>query len=343
MKFLKHVLMNEASDFSAGGGDGLDVSTIGASSDSSESNDFQIGSDTDAMKAYGLDPEKYGLDKKVAESPKEESQGSDEIKADSQETDEKPFLDFVNSLGAIHSDLPIKIENKDELKNLIQKGKDYTLKTQSLSEERKALELERTQTNEELNAAINEFKTSQEGFSKQMQELEQWTFALNELRESAPDVFEEVQRTYSGVQKQFSNPIINQQLQSFQREIDEVKKGLSQRENKLIVDEFEREKGSLSATEQSMKELGLNIEWDKVKAEWAATGQPLKNVVGSLYFDQMAKVQASKSKVETIKAKVESKPVGIGNKSRSGSKAPTIDPGLKGFDRAMALYKQLQN
>ena len=343
MNFRKHRLMNEMGEVDAGGADGLDVSTLSSYSDSGEENDFEIGSDTDALKAYGLDPNKYGLDKKDAtESPKAESQGSDQSKAAGQETDENAWLAKVNEIGAIHNENPIKIETVDQLKEFIQKGQDYTQKTQSLSEERKAWDNEKSGAEKELNTAIQELNTHRQGYEKQLQELEQWTFTLNQIRDNSPDLFEEIQRVNGDVQKQFSNPVLDQQLAAIRAELAETKKGLAQREDKLIVDSFESEYAALSATEQSLKELGITVNKDEVKKKWAATGLSPEEVIGSMYGMKALQAQASKSKVETTKTKIQAKPVGIGSKSRPGAKQPVIDPGLKGFDRAMAMYKQLQ-
>lgn len=339
MKFFKMFesrIMNEADDMSVdvGGFDGDSFDT---------DNGLIETSSEDAIKHLGLDPTKYGLDKEeVAETPDEESQGSDEGEEAGQVTDEKSILDLVNSLGAVHNENPIKVESPEELKNLIQMGKDYTLKTQSLSEERKAWEAEKSSAEEEITKAIEEFNTNQQNFSKQIQELQQWTFALNELRDNAPDVFEEVQRAFNGVQKQFSNPIINQQLEAVNKRLSEAEAKLSQRESKLIVDQFESEKASLSATEQSMKELGITIDWTKVKGEWANSGQPLKSVIGGLYFDQIAKAQASKSKVETTKAKVAAKPAGAASASRPGGKVPAINRKQDYFAQALELYNSFK-
>lgn len=338
-------LMNEAGD--------IDASGSAVSISDSSSNSYSYANDTsesvitpaaEIARSLGLDPDKYGFGKNTSnEKSGEESQGSDEIEEAGQETDEKSVLDIVNSLGLIHSENPFEVGTKDELKNLIQMGKDYTQKTQSLSEERKAFETEKTSTSTELNSAIQEFNTQRQAFDAQIQELQQWTFAMNQLQEDAPDIFEEVQRAYNGVKKQYDNPIISQELNAIRAELAEAKKGLSQRENKLIVDSFESEFAKLSSTEQSLKELGITIDKEQVKKQWAASGMPVNQVVGSLYFDSLAKAQASKSKVETTKAKLQAKPTGTGGKTRVGTSVPAIDPKLKGVERAQALLNQLRS
>jgi len=337
MKYLRMFnsrVMNEATEIDDNGSE--------ASFDIANNSDFIEPTYKDTLTELGLDASKYGLDENQDESSSEESQGSEEVEEAGQATDEKSYLDRVNSLGAIHGETPVKVESEEQLKELIQKGFDYTQKTQSLSEERKAWADEKSSAEKELNSAIEEFNNAQKAYGQQLQELQQWTFTINQLKENAPDVFEEVQRAYEGTTRQFSNPIINQQLETVNKRLSEAEAKLAERENKLIVDSFESEKSSLSATEQSMKELGVTIDWQAVKKEWAATGLPLKNVVGSLYFDSIAKAQASRSKVETTKAKVAARPQGVSGVSRPGNKVPQIDRKLSLYEQAQQMYKHIK-
>jgi hypothetical protein len=195
----------------------------------------------------------------------------------------------------------------------------------------------------ELNAAIDEFNNSQKAYAQQLQEMQQWTFALNQLKSDAPDIFEDVQRAYEGTVKQFSNPVLDQQLASFRAELEEAKKGFAERENKMVLSSFEQEKAQLSATEQSLKELGINVDWNEVKKQWANTGLPLKQVVGSIYFENVTKAQASKAKMETVAKKVAARPVGAAGAARPGEKIKAIDPKLSGLQYASKLWDRYAN
>lgn len=332
--FLNHRLLNEATDLGdSGGNEAFDYS----------SNEVIGDNDEQAFKDHGLDLNKYGFDKEEVELETEsESQGS-ETEEGAGPQDENALLERINALGAIHNELPVKVESLEELKNLVQMGKDYTLKTQTLSEERKAWDAEKSGAENELNAAIQEFNKSQGEYQEQIQELQNWTFTLNQLKESAPDIFDEVQRAYNGTVQQFKNPILDQQLAAIRAELAETKKGLTSREDKLIVDKFETDKASMAATEQSMKELGVNIDWNEVKKEWASSGLEVKKVIGAMYFDQMTKAQASKAKVEATKAKVSARPVATGSKSRPGNQVKAIDPKLSGLQYASALLDRYKN
>jgi hypothetical protein len=296
----------------------------------------------DVMKELGLDPSKYGLNEVQSEAPKEESHGSDENQEAGQVTDEKSYLDWVNSLGAIHNEQPVKVESIEEVKNALQMFKDYTQKTQTLSEERKGWDQEKSGAETELRAAIDHFNTHQKDHEKSLQDLQQWKFTLENLKETAPDLFEEVERAHNGTVKQFSNPVLDQQLSAVNKRLEDAEKKLASREDKLILDSFETEKTAMNATEQSLKELGINIDWADVKKQWANTGMPLKNVVGSIYFENVAKAQASKSKVETTAKKVAARPIGAASASRPGNKVPQIDRTKSLFEQAQELYKNMK-
>ena len=335
--FFRHRLMNEAVEISSDG-----------NASASLANDYSSKSiisenDDDIFKSFGLDASKYGLDDSQDEAPAAESQGSEDSQEAGQETDENAFLERINALGAIHNELPVKIESLADLKNLVQMGKDYTVKTQSLSEERKAWDSEKSSAEKELNGAIEEFNNAQKAYGTQLQEMQQWTFALNQLKTDAPDIFDEVQRAYEGTVKQFSNPVLDQQLAAIRAELAETKKGLSQREDKLIVDSFESEYSALSALEQSAKELGISVNKDDVKKKWAETGMKAEDAFGLLYGKMAMQAQASKSKVETTRQKVAAKPTGGASASRPGSKAPAIDSKLTGMAYASALLDRYKN
>lgn len=353
MKFLKlfnNRLMGAAEDLSGDGGgfdDGGIVDDGGSDTEALEDNESIFDNSwKDEFKEMGLDPAKYGIDDNDEVEEEADSQESEKVEGTGQNTDEKSFLDQLNS-GLVHNELPFKVESVEEARNFIQMGKDYTLKTQSLSEERKAFETEASSTKEELNAAINEFNIQYKELEPKLQEMQELNFTLEQLKVNAPDIYEEVQRARDGVKTQFANPIINQQLakihaenEAIRAELAEARKGISSKEDKLTLDKFESEKTALAATEQSMKELGVAIDWKAAKDEWVATGMPLKNVVGSLYFESLAKAQASKSKVATTQAKIAARPTGGAGASRPGAKAQAIDPKLKGVALAEALLKR---
>jgi hypothetical protein len=337
---------NLAEEFSDAGGDDDGYEDDGGEVETDGDDDLIGESWEDAFEGTGLDPKKYGLkeEEDQDELEPEGSQEGEEAQGEKgQATDDTSILETLNKLGMIHNELPIKVESLDQAKNLIQKGYDYEAKTSALSQERTQFDAEKTQATEEFQGAIKEFNERVAGFDNQIKEMQQFHFALEQLQKNDPDAFAAIQAAYDDVGTKFNNPIVNQQMQAINKEFAAIREELKSRESKLIVDEFDREKQALSATEQSFKELGVTIDWNAVKNEWAKTGLPLKQVVGSLYIDHVAKAQASKAKVATTKAKVSARPTGAAGSSRPGNKATAIDPNLKGMALAEALYKRHLN
>lgn len=286
----------------------------------------------------GIDPAKYGLDLK---GKKEEIQSDDAQENTEEQPQETSILDAISKLNLVHNDNPIKIESEEDLKRFIQQGVDYTAKTQNLSEERKRWDVERSQAETELNGAIEEFNKAQEAYSQQINELQVWQHTFNRLKVEAPDVFEEVQNAFNQTSNQYKNPIVEQQLKAMQAQLSEAMKGVKQQEYKGVLDEFERDKQSMSSTEQALKDLGITIDWDKVKNEWKETGLPVNKVVGSMYFEQIAKAQASKAKVQSVEKKTAIKS-GVASKARPGKTVPQVKNTKDYLSMALEMYNNMK-
>lgn len=308
---------------------------------------------------FGLEPSKYfsseedqgeeaELEEGQSQEGEEEQQesegqeGEEETGEDAPSEEENSILDQINALGAERNGEKISVGSLDEVKNAIQMAKDYTAKTQALSEERKSFESERETVSNELNAAIEEFNKGRAELEQQMQDYQQWQFTLNHMKESDPDLFHDVESAFKGMSQHFKNPVIESQLAAIRKEQEALRSQLSQREDKLILDEFASEQKQMAATEQALKDLGINVDWDAVKKEWASTGLPVKKVIGAMYFDSIAKAQASKVKVETVKKKVSARPTGAGVKSRPGSSAPRVTGTKDYFAMAQELYNNIK-
>jgi uncharacterized protein YukE len=299
---------------------------------------LDIDQDKALFEDLGIDPNKYGLD---LEGKKEEIQAGDDQENTEAPTQETSILEAINKLNLIHNDNPIKVESEDDLKRFIQQGVDYTTKTQNLSEERKRWDLEKGQAETELNGAIEEFNKAQEAYNQQINELQVWQHTFERLKSEAPDVFEEVQHAFTRTSSQLKNPIIEQQLKSMQAQLQEAMKGVKQQEYKGVLDEFDRGKQSMSSTEQALKDLGINVDWDKVKTEWKETGLPVNKVVGSMYFEQIAKAQASKAKVQTVEKKTAVKS-GIGSNAKTGKMVPQVKNTKDYLSMALEMYNNMK-
>tara|TARA_R110000868_G_scaffold87034_5_gene243662 strand:+ start:1321 stop:2289 length:969 start_codon:yes stop_codon:yes gene_type:complete len=312
------------------------------STDGSESfeqeQSLEQNQDKQLFDELGLDPSKYGLD---LEGKKEEIQTADDQENTGAPTQETSILEAISKMNLIHNDNPIKIESEDDLKRFIQQGVDYTSKTQNLSEERKRWDVEKSQAETELNGAIEEFNKAQESYAKQLEEMQVWQHTFNALKMNTPDVFEEVQHAFNQTANQYKNPIIEAQLKAMQTQLSEAMKGAKQQEYKGVLDSFERDKQSMSSTEQVLKDLGINVDWDKVKTEWKETGLPVNKVVGSMYFEQIAKAQASKAKVQSTEKKIAVKS-GVGAAAKTGKMVPQVKNTKDYLSMAYELYNNMK-
>lgn len=330
LKVFPRMLMNEAAEVEQGG--------------APEVNDFGEKTAESLFSELGLDASKYNLDESEPEESVEVAKEGDENnpeedKEAAQETEESAYLKWVNSLGAEREGQPITINSKDEVKNALQMYKDYTVKTQSLSEERKVFESEKSQAEQMFQESVQELNQSIQKHQEQLRELEQWSFALDQLKQSAPDIFEEIQRAYTGVKQQFTNPILEQQLKAIREEMEPLKKNLTQRENELILKGFESEWEASKSVEQSLSELGIKLDKDQVMKEWANTGLSVNKVIGALYGEQILKAQASKAKVATVQKKVAAKPTGAASNSRPGARVPEVRGTKDYLDAVTKLYQ----
>lgn len=291
------------------------------------------GSDA-IFESLGIDKEKYGI--------KEEEPGEEFSEEEAPPVEENSYLEKINAMGLVHNENPFKVETPEQLKSLIQQGFDYTSKTQKLSDERKTWETERSQAEAEINTAIQELNEANAKYETQLRELQQWQHTFESLKQSAPDVFEEVQNAYNNTARQFQNPILEQQIKAMNQRLAEAEKSYKAKEHQAIADEFEREKGKLSATEKSLEALGIKLDWGKIKEEWKNTGLPVNKVVGSLYFEDIAKSQASKTKVESVAAKVAVKPTGAAVRSRPGKMVKEVKNTGDYLSMAREMYNNLK-
>jgi hypothetical protein len=299
---------------------------------------LDMNQDKQIFEELGLDPAKYGIN---LEGKKEEIQTENDQENTEAPTQEMSILDTINKMNLIHNDNPIEIKSEDDLKRFIQQGADYTFKTQNLSEERKKWDVEKGQAEVELNGAIEEFNKAQESYSQQLNELQVWQHTFNALKSEAPDVFEEVQHAFNRTSNQYKNPIVEAQLKAMQAQLSEAMKGVKQQEHKGVLDSFERDKQSMSSTEQVLKDLGINVDWAKVKTEWKETGLPVNKVVGSMYFEQIAKAQASKAKVQGTEKKIAVKS-GVGAAARTGKSTPQVKNTKDYLSMAYELYNNMK-
>lgn len=222
------------------------------------------------------------------------------------------LLKGVNGLGMIRNGLPVSVESPDQLKELIQKGFDYTQKTMEHAESVKTKEAEFQQKE-------THFKELEAQYAQKEQEHQQVFYTnkimadiVTELRSKDPELFahldalfrekESVYQAHQQVEKKFSGEIngLKQEIQSFKKEkqgeeLGKIKQGWESE----LSDTQTKYAGSLA-------KLGLKADWEKVKGVWSSDASGKMTVEQALYAvhgQDIIKANESAKKLAETRAK----------------------------------------
>lgn len=235
------------------------------------------------------------------------------------------LLKLVNELGAIHNGLPVKIESKDQLKELVQKGYDYTKKTMEHAEITKSFKDEQVKMQEQ-------WKQREETFAKQESQLADVIIenqiaevVLKQMQAEDPDLFSEFSRRFQAeiTRRNAEMPLVRgleQQLQGVQKQIEELRGGNNAKELQTVKANFEKE---MSATQTqhaaTLAKLGVQVDWKKVQNTWEAdaTGKmTVEQALHANYGTEISKAYQSYKKLLETKNKTSNamlKKTGVGS------------------------------
>jgi hypothetical protein len=243
------------------------------------------------------------------------------------------ILNAINSIGAIHNGQPVKIESVDQLKEIVQKGFDYTKKTMAHAEEVKAFTDQKAKIETEWKAKEEQYAQRETELAEVITENNIATSVLREMQSTDPELFNEFKLRFEAeirrqeaampFMKQFEN-----QFQGLQKEIQTLKNGKTNEELEAIKNTWSTE---LTATQNKyapvVAKLGVKIDWDKVKNVWSsdATGkmtveQALNAVHGSDFnkaFTSHQKLLATKQKTANAMLKRTGVGGSVGSKDES--------------------------
>jgi cell fate (sporulation/competence/biofilm development) regulator YlbF (YheA/YmcA/DUF963 family) len=224
----------------------------------------------------------------------------------------KQTLEQINALGAIHNGLPVKIDSQEQLKEIIQKGFDYTKKTMSHAEEVKA-------KTEEFAKIEASFKEKEQALAQKEQEIESVvndnniiTSLLTKWQTQDPELFAHIQNAYIAEMNQYKmhQPALAKydgEFKKLQEEIKQLKGGKQAEELASIRQGWEKGLGDVQArTAGSLSKLGVKIDWEKVKNVWSAdaTGKmEVEDALYAAYGKEIAKANQSYQKLLATKTK----------------------------------------
>lgn len=249
-------------------------------------------------------------------------------------------LEQINQLGAIHKGMPIKIDGPEQLKEIIQKGFDYTQKTMAFAEEARV-------KSEEYAQREAKFKENEEAFAQKEREIADVvndnniiTNLLTKWQQSDPDLFQFIQNAYLQEVNQFkmNQPIVAKyegQIQELRNEFTKLTKGKETEKLGEIRNGWEKElaevQGKLAG---KLAKIGVKVDWDKaVKETWAAdaTGKmSVEDAFYAKYGKEVAAANQSYQKLLATKNKAQASKLqrtGVGYSSSADKGDQVIMPG----------------
>ncbi len=271
-----------------------------------------------------------------------------------QVSEEKPsdidpaLLEQLNALGFSRKGVGLKVESAAQIKELIQKGFDYTEKTMSHAQEEKL-------KSEKFAKLDAEYKQREEQYVQKEQKLEKTVFENNIMenllvkwQKSDPELVKYIAEQYQGAVREFEQqkPLIAKyegQFKELNDRFSALEKGKQQEELGSIKQTWEK---GLNDTQTQyaapLAKLGIAPDWDKVQKAWAADSTNKMTVEDALYAVHGKDIAAANKSYQNLlatKNKAQSKILGrsgVGNSQRGG----TTVVGAKGVGDYESMLRQ---
>lgn len=282
-------------------------------SDNEQASD-SLSSDDDALYAEGQKEQENENDLSLEDQLKAFDEKSD----DSENSDESKkvgndLLSSLNELGITRNETPVEFKDVDEVKELLSKGYDYTVKTQELANQRKEQEETFTQREQEFNQRFEELQTFENDNKEMFAEYNAFQRVLHGLEQSDPDVFNELltafEREIGSYNQIQNNPVINSQtekINALEKQIEELRNGKTEDENKSIASEWETGKQDVQKEfGAKLQKLGLQPNWQAMEKVWAAdtTGKmTAKEAFFATHGEKLAKALDAFNKAQKTKS-----------------------------------------
>lgn len=240
------------------------------------------------------------------------------------------LLKAVNGFGMTKNGAPVTVESRDQLKDLIQKGFDYTYKTQEHAKSVEAKEAEFTQKETALNEREQSLAQQEQSFEQGRNFNHLMLDLLNELSKNDPELYAHLDSLY--IQKE---NVYNAQ-RPFQKQFEGK---INELESKFKSIETQKQSEELNGIKQSwdkelsevqtkvaapLSKLGVTVDWNKVKETWTADASNKMTVQQALYAvygEEIQKAHESHKKLLETKAKTSAKLLGrtgVGKGQRGG-------------------------
>lgn len=222
------------------------------------------------------------------------------------------ILNLINSLGAIHNGQPVKVDSVDQLKELVQKGYDYTKKTMEISEKDKAFTEKEQKYEAEYKQRQTQLQEYENSLATVIQETQIAEAVLADMKATDPDLFEDFRQRYEkelNRRNQFM-PYLKQfegQVNQLNGKLQSLEQQKAQSELAAVRQNWESElKDTQTNYAPKLAKLGIVVDWDKVQKTWQADASGKLSVVGAvgaLYGDAIQNAYESQQKMLETKNK----------------------------------------
>lgn len=318
-----------------------DVSNAGYPSDSELMSDgFQIESNDLSEPANDVQPEKATEDMEHRKVMTEQQMLDELLKNDEPKEGNKSKDDSFK----IPEDFKEVLKRGDELhhvgynelKELAQKGFDYTKKTQEVSKERETLTKEREEFNQEVSKGYEAVKAEYQKHHEKMDQFNKIEYAFDMIAEKDPDLIEQFKVYIQQAERELNNPVnksLKSQISSLEQKLNQIESFNSNRnaieKNEYIAKNFHSDLDKIkSSYESNFSKLGIRPDWDKVKQAWI-DGEANKTTVEQAFFSihgpLISKAYESKMKVLNVESKAgkRTSPVSRTNQPTATKRGPT--------------------
>lgn len=252
------------------------------------------------------------------------------------------LLEQVNALGMIHNGQSVKLETPEQLKEIIQKGYDYTKKTMAHAEEVKHWQ-EQSAKREEV-------------YQQKEQELHATTFQnsivnqmVDKWAESDPELYNYIQAAFQKevAEYQKNQPIIAQyegKFKELENKFSQLEQGKQQSALDSIKGTWEKEVNELQTNRSArLKQLGIVPNWEKVKEVYASDASNTMTAEKALLAvhgaDMIKAIESEASRLKKANAFHSSKN-GRGGVSSSHKGSETISAPIGDY---MSILRQAEN
>jgi hypothetical protein len=253
------------------------------------------------------------FEKFVVEDEKE-SEGDTEAQKVEGESEQAPdLLKLLNDEAISRNGEPVKFESVEQIKELLSKGNDYTQKTQELASQREEYEADIKQQYETLETERAELAQAREDQGEVAIHNEVFGEVLENLKESDPDLFEDIQRAFQKGMANHNRSVNNPAVTAMQKRLDEMQgkmdKGAEDKraeELKGIETEWNEGWTSLeSSILPKFKKMGVNVDEKIVADAWGKDPDGKmtpEEAVWQVYGKQIQKVMDAKLKHQKTKS-----------------------------------------